>query len=177
MNRERLTTIGDLLKRGIDAREPRQDSLERFAAPPNPSAFFPNADKVSPSFEYSHELLLRAIKTSGGENGHVLDLGAGTGRLSRLVLERYPGCRVVLSDFSRQLLDEATLQLAPFKDRIQARQGDFFGDLSFADGQFDCVISAYAVCHGRSLSDYRGLYARITESITPTGCFLCLDLD
>lgn len=175
MNANARIEISELLARGISARMPREEVVKGFSNPRHPTRFFPNASKVSPSFEYSHELLLRTIQAFGAEEGLILDLGAGTGRLTRLVLERFSNCTMILSDVSEPLLAEAERSLSAYSNRISVKPGDLFGDLTFPEEKIDCVISAYAICHGRSEADYRGLYGRINEWIRPGGCFVCLD--
>lgn len=66
---------------------------------------------VDQAHHYTHELILRTMAALAPPAPAVLDLGAGTGRLSKLVLGRFPRSRVTLLDVSERLLTEAARQL------------------------------------------------------------------
>src|SRR5262245_41270949 len=48
-----------------------------------------------------------------------LDLGAGTGRLSRAILDRYPNAVAMLADFSAQMMGAGESEMQPFAGRYQ----------------------------------------------------------
>ena len=54
-------------------------------------------------------------------DGHVLDLGGGTGALSSAVLDGLPGVRVTVLDIDPDMLEEARRRLARFEDRVSFR--------------------------------------------------------
>jgi demethylmenaquinone methyltransferase / 2-methoxy-6-polyprenyl-1,4-benzoquinol methylase len=81
----------------------------------------------------------------------ILDVGTGTGKLARAVLNARPGARVVGVDFS-----DAMLRMAPRGLPLAA--GDALR-LPFADGQFDAVVSGFVM---RNLAD---LEAGIQEQV------------
>lgn len=58
-----------------------------------------------PDYAYAHDLVLKAIRLYLPESGAVLDLGAGTGRFSKRVLETFNGCHITLVDFSVNMLE------------------------------------------------------------------------
>src|SRR5512133_948789 len=86
--------------------------------------------------------------------GRVLDLGAGSGRSSIMVLwERPRATLVALDNFSAPYIrghapqkTEANFRAAGVERRAVVQAGDM-RTLSFADGSFDAVLSAYAVDH------------------------------
>src|ERR1700757_2525449 len=59
-------------------------------------------------------------------DGHVLDLGGGTGALSSAVLDALPSVRVTVLDVDADMLGEARRRLARFADRVFFYQGTFF---------------------------------------------------
>ena len=172
-----FSEIRDMLDQGIDIKEPREQVNQHFRDVADPAGFFPNASKVSHDFKYTHELMLRTMAAHVPHAPSVLDLGAGTGRLSKLVLGRFPQSRLTLVDVSEKLLAEAARQLTETGAGFRTVVGDLFTDdaLHFEDDSFDCVVSSYALCHARMESEYEGLYVRICSWIKPSGCFLCLD--
>ena len=176
MDHRAFSEIRDMLDQGLSIKESREQVNQNFRSVTNASDFFPNVAKIAPAHDYSHELLLRTLATLLPRSPSVIDLGAGTGRLSKLVVERFPECQVTLVDVSDKLLEEAERQLERIGARFKIVAGDLFEtDIDLEVESFDGVISSFALCHGRLESDYEGLYRRILEWIKPSGCFLCLD--
>ncbi len=106
-----------------------------------------------------------------GDKPDILDVGAGTGLLTALVLERYPQAAVTLIDLS-----EAMLKIA--KQRFFRRERTRFitGDYTYVDpgGPFDIIVSALSIHH---LPDEgkRQLYHRIFRLLRPGGIFVNAD--
>jgi tRNA (cmo5U34)-methyltransferase len=129
-----------------------------------------------PEHDYAQQLLVDALRLHLPARARVLDLGAGTGRVSRLVLEAFEDCHVTLVDFSEAMLKEAPGKLAAHAGRFGVQLGDFFDPgLALPTGAFDTVVSVFAVCHGRGVADYQRLYQRISRWLKPGGLFLCCD--
>ncbi|MCG3769173.1 MAG: Ubiquinone/menaquinone biosynthesis C-methyltransferase UbiE [Nitrosomonadaceae bacterium] len=176
MNTTVRAEIRDLLKKGLGAKLPYEQVKNGFINVPNPSECMMHVRKWAPDFEYVHTLLLRTIRRYLNEKGRVLDIGAGNGRLSKLMLEEFAESHVTLLDVSAGLLGVASSALSSFPDRIDTIQGDFFDTaLTFPSESFDCIVSSFAVCHGRGESVYRELYRRIYNWLGPQSCFICLD--
>ena len=98
----------------------------------------------------------------------VLDLGAGTGLLSALLLARRPEARVHLLDASAGMLDLARQRLAG------AAQASFaVADMATAElgGPWDLVISALAIHHLEDVAK-RDLFRRIAAALAPGGLFV-----
>ncbi|MDE7396594.1 MAG: methyltransferase [Muribaculum sp.] len=71
----------------------------------------------------------------------VLDVGAGTGLISLMLAQRYPGVSVTALELDSDAVDEATVNVAesPWSDRIHVVAGDF---LSYGDTvRYDMIIS------------------------------------
>jgi tRNA (cmo5U34)-methyltransferase len=167
--------IAALLRRARAAQWTYAAVRERFEAEVAPTYGEGMAMWV-PEYAYAHNLLLDALGMYLPEGGRVLDLGAGTGRFSQMVLERYDQCHVTLVDFSANMLQEASRKLSLFSERYDMRPGDFFEDaIDFPGQSFDCVASVFAICHGREADRYRRLYQKIYHWLKPGGCFLCYD--
>lgn len=102
----------------------------------------------------------------------VIDLGTGDGRLLALVKLARPGIEAVALDFSPTMIEKA-------KERFDGDPLVTVSDHDFSDsisgfGQFDAVISSFAIHH---VEDPRKqeLYEEIFDMLTPGGVFLNLE--
>ena len=99
--------------------------------------------------------------------GRVLDLGAGSGRSSIMVLGERPKVTLVaLDNFSATYIRDhgpaklrANLRAAGVDSRAEVQTGDM-RSLPFPDASFDAVISAYAVDH----LDREGIKSTLQEA-------------
>jgi tRNA (cmo5U34)-methyltransferase len=100
----------------------------------------------------------------------VLDLGAGTGLLSAMVMERLPGGRLHLVDVSDAMLARARERFSGAADsNVSFEVRDYaHGSLG---GPWDVVVSALSIHH---LDDgaKRSLFARVFEALRPMGLFV-----
>lgn len=101
----------------------------------------------------------------------ILDIGAGTGLLSALLLEKFPDARLTLMDISENMLDLA-------RKRFFARPGNKYVicDYSSSDlgGPYDIICSALSI-HHLSTEDKRRLFLRIFTALKPGGMFVNAD--
>ena len=104
-------------------------------------------------------------------DGHVLDLGGGTGALSAAVLDALPRVRVTVLDVDADMLDEALRRLAGFGDRVAFHEGSFMDPLPAADA----VVASLALHHVHDLRAKTELYRRIHDTLSPGGVLLNLD--
>jgi ubiquinone/menaquinone biosynthesis C-methylase UbiE len=118
-------------------------------------------------------------------NGHVLDLGAGTGRSSIMVLKARPGVTLVASDLFGESFDQhfghsdtpqqrllANLKAAGVDQRATIERADM-RKLPFPNSSFDAIVSAYAMDH----LNRDGIGQALCESarvIKPGGEFLLI---
>ncbi|HXX55739.1 MAG TPA: methyltransferase domain-containing protein [Methanoregula sp.] len=107
----------------------------------------------------------------GKTDPDILDIGAGTGLLSALMLGKFPAARLTLLDISENMLAVA-------KDRFQARNDVRYlvGDYSRLNlgGPYDIVCSALSI-HHLAAEDKRLLFRRIFSSLRPGGIFVNAD--
>ena len=101
----------------------------------------------------------------------ILDIGAGTGLLSALLLEKYPAAIFTLLDISEKMLAVARERFIGRKN-VQFRTGDY----SQADlgGPYDLVCSAISI-HHLETGDKRRLFSRVHRALTPGGIFVNAD--
>lgn len=100
------------------------------------------------------------------EGGRVLDLGAGTGLLSRFALRVRADVQIVLLDGDSAMLGRARTHLG---DRNPMLHQDLRDPLP--DGPWDAVISAMAI-HHLEHPDKRALFARTRAELGEGGVFV-----
>jgi len=117
--------------------------------------------------------------------GRVLDIGAGTGRSSIMVLQARPRATLVASDLFGESFDEhfgnsgspqqrllANLKAAGVSERATIVTADML-KLPFESAQFDAVVSAYAMDHVNRAGSDRAL-AEAARVLKPGGEFLLM---
>jgi len=104
-------------------------------------------------------------------NPAILDVGAGTGLLSALMLDKFPAAELTLLDISENMLAVARER---FFDRKNVRY--VVNDYSRSDlgGEFDIVCSALSI-HHLATEDKRLLFKKIFRALLPGGIFVNAD--
>ena len=129
-----------------------------------------------PDYSRAHELLLNTLSAFAKPDLRVLDLGAGNGRVAKMILDRMPGSHVTLVDLPNGMLRAAPDKLAEHNGRFKIIAADMFDERSiFGNTKFDCVVSVFAICHARSVEVYQHLYRRIFRCLNSEGLFICYD--
>jgi len=101
----------------------------------------------------------------------ILDLGAGTGLLSRYFYEKYPNARYTLVDIADQMLDIARKRFAGAENFTFAAC-DYTRDLP--EQSFDLIGSALSIHHLEDAAR-ESLYRNAYEKLNPGECFINLD--
>ncbi len=126
-----------------------------------------------PCFDDFYGAVLTLLADAAGRTPRILDLGAGTGLLSALLLERLPEARLTLVDLSEGMLDRARLRF----DRHQSGRIAFaVADYTEADlgGPYDAVVSALSIHHLEDPAK-RALFQRLFQALRPGGLFVNAD--
>src|SRR5215204_2303159 len=134
-------------------------------------------DSVRGAIPFAQEqftVTLRIVENGRQPVRRFLDLGAGDGVLSAVLLARYPAAEPVLVDFSPPMLAAAKERLAPLATQPTFVQADL-ATLAWrgaveAYTPFDAIVSSFAIHH---LEDERkrALYAELLDLLTPVGTF------
>lgn len=102
----------------------------------------------------------------------ILDIGSGNGRLLALVKAACPQAHFVGLDFSPTMLQAARERFTG-DSRVAIVAHDFSDPLP-AMGDFDCVVSSFAI-HHVTHERKRSLYAEIFDHLLPGGLFCNLE--
>lgn len=175
MQKELKKWISDLLAGGNDVKIRSEQVKERFDK--EDTAFYGSQiPKWFPDYHFVHELICELLRPHMLSDALILDLGGGTGRIAKLLLDEFPSCRIVIQDISANMLSEVPNTLIDHRARFECVEGDFFSeafDLEY--NRFDCIVSVFAIHHGRNPEAYQKLYKKIYTWLKPEGCFVCLD--
>ncbi len=100
---------------------------------------------IVPRYEELHEAVLRSIPPDLPQNLKILELGCGTGGLTKKLCARYPQARIIGLDYSSRMLSVCQEKLKQFGGRVRLIEGDFV-TTDFPRG-CDVVISTLAIHH------------------------------
>lgn len=95
----------------------------------------------------------------------ILDAGCGSGRVTEVLLDRFPQVRVVALDASPSMIEEARRRLSRFGDRVEFAVADLGLPLTL-DGEVDAILST-ATFHW--VSDHDALFANLAAVLRPGG--------
>lgn len=175
MQKELKIWISDLLARGNDIKVTSEEVKERFDRE-DPAAYGLQIPKWFPDYNYVHNLICDILQPHLSCEAQVLELGGGTGRVAKLLLDAFPTCHILLLDISANMLSEVPNKLKEHAGRFKCVEGDFFAEtFDLESNQFNCVVSVHSIHHGRHPEDYRNLYQKIYKWLKSGGCFICLD--
>jgi ubiquinone/menaquinone biosynthesis C-methylase UbiE len=134
-------------------------------------------DLMHPNRHKMVEVIIAVLAESAPEPRLVLDLGAGTGFLLERLLRRFPNCRAVAIDGSRQMVASAKSRLGALAERVDFVVADFRQPeaLGVAVESADAVVSAYAL-HHLNLQEKAQLIGHCRARLKEDGWFLNADL-
>ncbi len=108
--------------------------------------------------------LISCLKLKDGAS--ILDCGAGTGKLTRMILEACPKCKVTSLDITEGMFRPSLLPDCKFV--VASAQ-----DMPFENESFDAVVSAYLTRNLESVDLY---FSEATRVLKPGGVFANLDI-
>ncbi|MBI9083111.1 MAG: class I SAM-dependent methyltransferase [Desulfobacterales bacterium] len=131
-----------------------------------------NRRQVIFCFDDFYGTLLDLVPFGPPERFSFLDLGAGTGLVSALVLARFPNAEAHLFDVSEKMLEKARERFAD-RTNVHFYVGDY--DNQALPGRHQLVVSAMSIHH---LSDggKQRLTAKIFDALVPGGSFVHAEL-
>jgi tRNA (cmo5U34)-methyltransferase len=130
-----------------------------------------------PLLEVQEEVLRLLLERYGRPIERFVDLGAGAGAVSELVLGFLPEAQGVLVDFSEPMLARAGVNLEGYAGRWQVVRGDL-NDPAWREalpaGRYDAVVSGLAI-HHLPPERKRALFAEAFDLLEPGGLFVNMD--
>lgn len=129
--------------------------------------------RLIPHYHEQHDLILQLIPFESNANIKVLDLGAGTGILSALILTAFPQAKVLAFDLAENMLKVCQTNFSSFQKRLTLQQGNFAED-DFGSG-YDLVVSGLAIHHLDGAGKQK-LFQKIFQSMNSGGILLIRDI-
>jgi tRNA (cmo5U34)-methyltransferase len=129
--------------------------------------------RLIPRYGEQHDLILQLIPFESNANIKVLDLGAGTGILSALILQAFPQANVTAFDMAENMLKVCKTNLSAFRERLTLQQGNFAED-DFGSG-YDLIVSGLAI-HHLDGEGKQTLFQKLFRSMNSGGILLIRDI-
>ncbi|MGL5061592.1 MAG: class I SAM-dependent methyltransferase [Microcoleus sp.] len=129
--------------------------------------------RIIPYYREQQDLMLQLIPFASNAKIKVLDLGAGTGILSSLILQAFPHADVTAFDMAENMLKICQANLSSFQERLTLKQGNFAED-DFGSG-YDLVVSGLAIHHLDGAGKQQ-LFHKLFDSMNSGGILLIRDL-
>ncbi len=129
--------------------------------------------KLIPYYKEMVHSLSLSIIFDKEESLQVLDLGCGTGTISKAILEKHPNAKFTIVDISQNMLTIAENKIG--KSSINKSICKDFYELNL-DDKYDVVASSLALHHLITDEDKKEFYSRIFNMLKPNGIFLNADV-
>jgi tRNA (cmo5U34)-methyltransferase len=125
---------------------------------------------IIPKFDEFYGILIE-LACLNVDNPKILDLGAGTGLLTKYLLDKYPQGQFQLIDLSEEMLDIAKKRFEGY-DNFKYIHADYVA-YEF-DETFDIVVSSLSIHHLKH-SEKQLLCQKVYDHLNPGGVFLNAD--
>lgn len=129
--------------------------------------------RLIPQYTESGEALCNLIPFERRKAIRVLDLGAGPGVLSELVLQKFEHAQVVVFDLTEEMLQMSARRLAVYDTRVEVVQGDYTKD-SFGSG-YDVILAGLTLHHLEDAAR-REIFSKLFASLNAPGIFLAREI-
>ena len=124
-----------------------------------------------PSFDDFYKSSVSLLKCYKDNFKTIVDLGAGTGLLTKELYELYPNAHYVLIDIAKDMLKIAEERFNGL-DNFEFMISDYIEDIPVKD--CDLISSALSI-HHLEHSEKEVLYKNIYKKLDKNGCFINLD--
>ena len=126
-----------------------------------------------PYYHQMVEALVNTLPLSASEKFEVIDLGCGTGTISRAIKDAYPKAKITCVDISEKMLQVASGKLKDVQHAAYINSN--FYDFNF-DKKYDAVVSSLALHHLVTREDNLDFYRKIYSCLNTGGVFINADV-
>ncbi len=129
--------------------------------------------KLIPHYKEMINALISSIPFKKKDSIKVMDLGCGTGTITKALKEEFPNAQIKCLDLAENMLEMAKIKLNDYKD-IKYVTGDFY-HFNFSE-KYDVIVSSLALHHLVTDNDKKDFYEKIYEALNQSGVFLNADV-
>ena len=127
--------------------------------------------RLIPGYRQMVDVLVSLLTYEKSQPFQVIDLGCGTGTISRAVKDKFPNIRLTCVDISKNMLAIASAKNGAETRLIEADFNTFV-----FPGKYDAVVSSLALHHLETESDKLNFYKAIFAAMNPGGIFVNIDV-
>ncbi len=129
--------------------------------------------KLIPYYEQMTDALIDSIPFDTNADFKMIDLGCGTGTISKKIAQKFPNSGIVCLDIASNMIDIAKYKLANHTNT------DFmvadFASIELKE-KFDVVVSSLALHHLETENDKKAFYSKIYTILNKGGVFFNADV-
>jgi len=130
--------------------------------------------KLIPHYHEMLDGMISSIAYSESDAINIIDLGCGTGMISKLLKEKFPDSIITCFDLSENMIEMSKIKLSKFSG-IEYIVDDL-RDFDFKEDNYNVVISSLALHHLETDEDKKQFYKTIYKGLKPGGVFLNADI-
>ncbi len=155
----------------------KRESIDAYDVPDRVASYDADMEVMHPNRAKMVELAVEFVPFPQDAEITVLDLGVGTGFMTRHLLEAYPRARVIGVDGAPAMIEMAKLRLGSMAERVDFRVGDFreLGTLVRKDETAATALSSYAL-HHLDRDAKTEVIRQAVDLLEPGGWFINADL-
>ena len=129
--------------------------------------------KLIPHYKEMINALISSIPFEKEDSIKVMDLGCGTGTITKALKQEFNDAQVTCLDLAENMLEMAKIKLDDYKD-INYITGDFY-HFNFHE-KYDVIVSSLALHHLVTDEDKKGFYTKVYEALNSGGVFFNADV-
>ncbi len=129
--------------------------------------------KLIPYYEDMIDALISSIPFEHDDSIRVLDLGCGTGTVTKNLKEKFKKAEIICLDIAENMIKTAKIKLKGYNN-VNYVIGDFY-DYDFSES-YDIIVSSLALHHLATDEDKKEFYKKIYSALAQGGVFLNADV-
>lgn len=128
--------------------------------------------KIIPHYEFMLDIVTEAVPFNKKSKLKIIDLGCGTGNLSKKVISAYPKSHLTCLDMSENMIKMAKVKFEKFPGTIF-----WLGDIREFDysKKYDVIISSMVLHHVEGTEKIK-FYRKLHKALKNDGIFLNIDI-
>ncbi len=129
--------------------------------------------KIIPYYSEMIEALALSIPFGRNDAIKAIDLGCGTGTISKSIIEKFPNARITCLDIAENMISMARMKLIKHENILYST-GDF-SSYEFKE-KYDVIVSSLALHHLAADNDKKTFYTKIYHALNENGVFYNADV-